>query len=150
MKSIVTDSDDDDDVDKVQCDTGIANPNQTNSGPKATTMSQNDATLYIGVKKRKKTKEDERNAPTEKYILDSIFEHKANNNRRNRYAKYGDTLYRARWYDCRRDDDTWEPAKHIRRSQVLTYCCRRKLQILDDLRRQTMVNQLTSSTGVHS
>lgn len=54
MINIVTGNGNDDDVDEVQCDIGNANPNQINSGPEATTISQNDATLEAGVYRRKK------------------------------------------------------------------------------------------------
>lgn len=53
MRDIVIGNDDHDDVDKVQCDAGIATPKQTYGGPEAPTMNQNDATLDTGAESDK-------------------------------------------------------------------------------------------------
>lgn len=135
MRDQVTGNDDNDDADKVQCNTGIANQNQTNSDPEARTLNQNDAILETGVKRRKRTNEDETTAPTEEQIFDRIVDHKADKNRRSRYAWYRETLYRVRWYDCGPDGDSWEQIKHFRHSRVLTYCHQRKRIVSDAIKK---------------
>lgn len=106
MRDIGTGNDDDDDADYVQCETSIANPNQTINGPETTTVNKVDAILDAGVKRRNSTKEDEKNAPIKEHTLNGIIGHEANKIWQRRYAKYGDTFYRVQWYDCRPDENT--------------------------------------------
>ena len=65
--------------------------------------------------------------------MDSIVDDKVNKSRRHRYAKYGETLYRVRWYDCGPEEDTWEPIRHLPRSKVLSYFRRKKRSIPTDI-----------------
>lgn len=51
-------------------------------------------------------KEDNVERETEEHMKHSIVHHKINKNRRHRYAKYGATLYRVRWYNCEPDVNT--------------------------------------------
>ena len=54
-------------------------------------------------------------------MIDKIVDQKINRNKRNRYAKVGEPLYRVRWYGFQEDDDTWEPTKHLPRSKIVSY-----------------------------
>lgn len=98
-RDIFTGNDDYDDDDEIQCDTGVANSNQASSGPEATVMNPNNATLDTGVARRRKTKEDEENGPTKEYNLHKIVDHRASKNRRNRNSRYSETLYGVQCYD---------------------------------------------------
>lgn len=85
---IVTDNDDEDYADEVQCNTGNATLNQTNSIPEARTLNQSYATPGTGAERRKNTNEDKENAPTKEHTIKQIVDHKASKNLRSRYNKY--------------------------------------------------------------
>ena len=69
----------------------------------------------------------------EEYVIETIVDHEVNRSRRNRYAKYGDTLYKVRWHGYQPDDDTWEPTKHLPRSHISRYYARRKEPVPPDI-----------------
>ena len=55
--------------------------------------------------------------------------------RKHQYAKYGETLFRVRWYDYAASEYTWKPIRHLPRSKVIGYFKRRKIPLpanLDD------------------
>lgn len=77
--------------------------------------------------KQDEKKKDE--APTEDFVIEKIVDYKINRSWWNRYAKVGNPLYKARWYDYHEDDDTWESKKHLLRSKILSYYREKKLRI---------------------
>ena len=83
-----------------------------------------DAETTNATQEEQTKKNDAEENETEEHVMDSIVDDKVNKSRRHRYAKYGETLYRVRWYDCGPEEDTWEPIRHLPRSKVLSYCRR--------------------------
>ena len=53
------------------------------------------------------------------FIVDRVVDHD--------YTVNGELIFRVRWYGYDSCEDTWEPIRHLRRSQVLTYLRRRRL-----------------------
>ena len=61
--------------------------------------------------------------------MDEIVDFKVNKFRRNRYAKYGENLYKVRWHSFGPEEHTWEPTHHLKGSQILTIYRKRKQPI---------------------
>ena len=59
-----------------------------------------------------------RTRPERLYVVDKLVDHGV--------ANVG-PVYLVRWQDCDKSADTWEPLKHLRRSQVIRYHRRRRL-----------------------
>ena len=57
----------------------------------------------------------------EEYVMDEIVDFKVNKSRRNRYAKYGENLYKVRWHGFGPEEDTWEPTHHFREARSLRF-----------------------------
>lgn len=50
------------------------------------------------------------------------------------HTEEGELVFRVRWLGYAQGDDTWEPIKHLARSQVLRYVRRKKLATPPTLR----------------
>ena len=61
---------------------------------------------------------------TEEFLIDIIVAHKVNKSLMHRFSRKGETLFQIRWYRFESDDDTWEPFRHLPRSNILSYCKR--------------------------
>ena len=59
------------------------------------------------------------------YVVDKIVSH--------RYDDKGNILYQVRWFGYSPEEDTEEPARHLRRSHLLRYYKRRKLRLPEDI-----------------
>ena len=77
-------------------------------------------------------KEDQA-SDTEEFTIEKFVNHKRNLSRKHRFAKYGETLFRVRWYGYAASADTWEPIRHLPRSKVIGYFKRRKIPLPDNL-----------------
>ena len=81
------------------------------------------------------SQQDEENqaSETEEFTIEKVVNHKRNWSREHQYAKYGETLFRIRWYGYAASADTWEPIRHLPRSKVISYFKRRKIPLPDNL-----------------
>ena len=70
----------------------------------------------------------------EEFVMDEIVDFKVNKSRRNRYAKYGENLYKFRWYGLGSEEETWEPTHHFPRSNIITFYRKRKQLISSDIK----------------
>ena len=79
------------------------------------------------------SQQDEENqaSDTAEFTIKKIVNHKRNRSREHQYAKYGETLFRIRWYGYAASADT--PIRHIPRSKVISYSKRRKIPLPDNL-----------------
>ena len=50
--------------------------------------------------------EEDQVSDTEQFTVEKVVDHKCNRSRKHRHAKYGETLFRVRWYDYAAIEDT--------------------------------------------
>ena len=55
------------------------------------------------------------------YVIDRIVSHRRNEDAEHPTAKFGETVYRVRWYGYDKSDDTFEPIRHLPRNKVVSY-----------------------------
>ena len=77
--------------------------------------------------------EEDQASDTEEFTIEKVVDHKRNRSRKHRYAKYGETLFRVRWYGYAESADTWEPIINLPRSKVIGYFKRKKIPLPDNL-----------------
>ena len=65
--------------------------------------------------------------------MDEIVDLKVNKSRRDRYAKYGENLYKVLWHGFGPEEDTWEPTNQFPRSKIVTFYRKRKQPIPSDI-----------------
>ena len=65
--------------------------------------------------------------------MNEIFDFKVKKSRRNRYAKYGQNLYKVLWHGFVPEEDTWEPTHHLQRSKIIKFYQKRKQPIPSDI-----------------
>ena len=59
------------------------------------------------------------------YVIERIVDDGINEDPEHPSAQVGETTYRVSWYGYGRDDDTFEPIRHLPRNEVVSYCKRK-------------------------
>ena len=67
------------------------------------------------------------------YIIERIVDGGINEDPEHPSVQVGETTYRVRWYGYGRDDDTFEPIRHLPRNAVVSYYKRKKKPLPNNL-----------------
>jgi len=63
----------------------------------------------------------ERSTNEQEYVLERVISHGTNEDPDHPTASVGETTYQIRWFGCDKNDDTYEPIRHIPRNKIVSY-----------------------------